>query len=119
MNLIPWQVPAGLAVALALSGLGNYTLWQRAKAADASAQPLRDAATSAAALADGYRTALQTCEADKLAMRKANERAVGEAIRDRDEAQRQAEEYLQRLSDPPAGCEAITQARVCPKLMDY
>lgn len=119
MSLIPWQVPAGLGLALVLSCMGNYALWQRAKAAEATAQPLRDAATGAAALAEGHRQALQTCENEKLAMRKANAEAIAAAERERDEAEARAEEYQKLLANPPAGCVETLAAQLCPAVMDY
>lgn len=119
MNVIPWQVTASLGIALALSGMGNYALWQRAKAADATAQPLRDAASGAAALADEYGKALRTCESEKVAMREANRLAVEEAERRQREAEASAEEYQHKLANPPVDCEAVLEMNLCPALMDY
>lgn len=109
----------GLAIGLALSGMGNYALWQRAKAADATAQPLRDAATSAAALADGYQTALQTCENEKVAMREDNAKALREAEEERLLAEQRAEEYQRLLANPPLDCQAVLDMQLCPALLGY
>lgn len=123
MRLIPWQVTwqvtAGLGIALALSGMGNYALWQRAKAAAATAQPLRDAARDAAALATTARAALRVCENEKKAMREANGKALAQSQREREAAEASAEAYRRLLANPPAECRDQLALQLCPALRGY
>lgn len=119
MSSILLRVTIGLAIALAMSVAGNYALWQKARAAEAAVQPLRDAAIAAAKIAEGHRTARERCEAEKLAMRTANDKAVAEAEAARRQAEADLEEFMRRFTNPPPECRAVLEMRVCAALLDY
>lgn len=119
MSTILIRVTIGLAIALAMSMVGNYSMWQKAKAAEAAVQPLRDAARDASRIAEAHRTAREKCEGEKLAMRKANDRAVEASEEARRRAEADLEEFQLRLANPPAGCQAFLEMEICPALLDY
>lgn len=102
-----------------VGGIASYVLYQKAERVAAQVQPLRDAAKEATDIAELHRKNLVQCEADKKAMREANERALEQAEKGRQEAEASAEEFRRRLANPPVDCQALLQQRICPSLRDY
>lgn len=110
-----------IALFVLAGGLGLYARVLHAdnRALEAEVKPLSDGLADAGRINASLRQAITQCEADKLAMRKANEKAVEEAQREKEEAEKRAEAYLKLLGNPPADCAAVLAMQICPALADY
>lgn len=110
-----------LASVLLNAGLGFVLYATRAdnRALEAQVAPLKQAVADAGRINEGYRTALQECELEKvrLAIQVADaEVRAAQAAADADAAN---EDFLSRMERAGEGCKAILEAKVCPLLMDY
>lgn len=112
---------AFLASLLLNIGLGVGVYAQRAHVRELKAEiaPLKQAVQDADRINEKYRTALQTCENEKVRLRKLTIDAWEWAAKQRDAADKGNEDFQHKLAQNPKDCAAILEAQVCPLLMDY
>lgn len=111
----------GLALLALFVGLlgWNAILRHEVRALKAEARPLRSAAKESERNAEGYRTALQQCENEKLANKKANADALLAVAKAATSAAQKQGQFQTLLDHPPAGCDAVLAEHLCPALAHY
>lgn len=109
----------GLALWAVGASVATWGYQHKADAAEARVEPLESALADAIRVGEGFRAAQQACVAESIRVRKANEAAVRDAQRAKEQADAKREAFDRKLDAAPEGCAEILEAKVCPALLDY